>query len=982
MVTIRRPLDIEWKAITFQSTPLQAGKGTLCIGPYVGPYTYAISALRSVRGAFHVPLYYLLGTVPPSAPPGMETVSNIFHGMSAQGIEGLQNFPHKLDRQQRDCVDAIGRCAVPLLPIRAVCGAGKSVVLVGSILWARNGLQGGEALACLAPNRNQREQMVRSLRRYLPVEDVMSLGRQEEGSTGEPDNDFDSFVERRVAEHFSDTLKALKSLTDALATITANRDLRSPDGESWMTQTTKLTEMAFLHWRQKEQFISELYKHVKIWCFTVDCFLQTQSADSMYRQQFGTIKIRAAFTEECHQLSLIQVAAVSATVPQHAFVYDPAQTIDHYEGGRARAENALFRQGDQCPWEHYICPVSPEQLDVALPEELVFRLTWSWRLGSEMCKFMRETTPPYNTDTTKLVSASDFAHDLTTEEQARAPCTVLQFVLVHNASYAVVAGRSPRYNVPIPARGRGNSTTSEARVYACEEIFYLALLEGLHVLGQALNGQFYKKGCTEPCAVRPGDIVIETILYMNTARRTFLELVQGALTHAEVRNHFRIPSGNPGGHWHVKTPEGCSGDTAWWQQLVVMPRAADGADVAGNMKSSGRRVVGQSRGTYGNTNYLAAECFAAEGPRTPKDTWKQQHQVLLEGTYSRWNVTSWKEVPLDSPGLESCPEFRAERQAALALLQAAVPLSDAVARALKSSDEVRGRALPDAIRALLADVARGASEPGAAAVGVLVPSEPGAGAVGVPVPPTFGPRAGELINDDAEDAPVDPMAFWSREQVVGTAALTRTGALEQLTAHLVPWPTVTIKNGSVQIVFLVLDATLGADGRSPTETVERVVSAGREIALAMWKIFSSEPDLHDAVAALVPHKLKILKIDSQSIALRECWSDRQAFVLVPRRNPQGNQAVLYTYIGGGVPHQPPNTYPLVFRNMPLHIGACLAAVGAALIRTELRTSMIYCRDMKLPLPERTRVEIEFFELYQRKREQLAGTGPADAGRQR
>jgi hypothetical protein len=185
----------------------------------------------------------------------------------------------------------------------------------------------------------------------------MSLGRPEDGSTGETDSDFDSFVEKRIASEFSADFAELKALADELSVYKTNLKMTTEDGQRWMSKTTEMAKKAFEYWRKKEGFVSSLYRHVKIWCFTVDCFLQTQSQRSMYSRQFEAIQIRIAFTEECHQLSLLQVAAVSAIVPQHVFVYDTAQTIDHYDGGRARAERAVFREGDMCPWEHYTCPL-------------------------------------------------------------------------------------------------------------------------------------------------------------------------------------------------------------------------------------------------------------------------------------------------------------------------------------------------------------------------------------------------------------------------------------------------------------------------------------------------------------------------------------------------------------------------------------------------------------------------------------------------
>ena len=76
----------------------------------------------------------------------------------------------------------------------------------------------------------------------------------------------------------------------------------------------------------------------------------------------------------------------------------------------------------------------------------------------------------------------------------------------------------------------------------------MALFEGLHILSQALNGEFSSGGPGHPpvSVPKPGDIVVETILYLNAARRTFLELVQAALLDSAILAEFRISAPNPG----------------------------------------------------------------------------------------------------------------------------------------------------------------------------------------------------------------------------------------------------------------------------------------------------------------------------------------------------------------------------------------------------------------------------------------------------
>jgi hypothetical protein len=109
-------------------------------------------------------------------------------------------------------------------------------------------------------------------------------------------------------------------------------------------------------------------------------------------------------------------------------------------------------------------------------------------------------------------------------------------------------------------------------------------------------------------------------------------------------------------------------------------------------------------------------------------------------------------------------------------------------------------------------------------------------------------------------------------------------------------------------------------------------------------------------------------VNNQSIALRQCWSERQALVLVPETSPVAASAMLYTYIGGGVDHQPPNTYPLVFRSMPFSVGASLAAQAAEVMGIDIEMSMIYCRDAKRSQAERTSEEERFLKLVHEKRQ--------------
>ena len=229
---------------------------------------------------------------------GSRYLNNILSGMRADCMEAFPAFRLTFDKQRRSVVDAIGRSTTPLIPIRAVCGAGKSVGPLGLILWACAQLQDGKALACLTPNRNQRKQMLRTLRAHLPFEDVMSLGRREDGSTAEADDDFDSFVDKEVAQHFEEALTDMKRRRVALAKVVSTPDVETAEGKLWLADTAELQRLAFTHFRLREQYIRQLHGRVKISRLMVNCFLQTQSKAHSTQHVFETIRARAVLAEE------------------------------------------------------------------------------------------------------------------------------------------------------------------------------------------------------------------------------------------------------------------------------------------------------------------------------------------------------------------------------------------------------------------------------------------------------------------------------------------------------------------------------------------------------------------------------------------------------------------------------------------------------------------------------------------------------------
>lgn len=65
--------------------------------------------------------------------------------------------------------------------------------------------------------------------------------------------------------------------------------------------------------------------------------------------------------------------------------------------------------------------------------------------------------------------------------------------------------------------------------------------------------------------------------------------------------------------------------------------------------------------------------------------------------------------------------------------------------------------------------------------------------------------------------------------------------------------------------------------------------------------------------------------------LKQCWDENHyALCLITKSEDcetGEDMELLYTYLGRGVPHQPPHCFPLVFKRMPLNVADLLYAHG-------------------------------------------------------
>ena len=129
---------------------------------------------------------------------------------------------------------------------------------------------------------------------------------------------------------------------------------------------------------------------------------------------------------------------------------------------------------------------------------------------------------------------------------------------------------------------------------------------------------------------------------------------------------------------------------------------------------------------------------------------------------------------------------------------------------------------------------------------------------------------------------------------------------------------------SASVVPLVVEGAMDSSGKAPESAVAAIIEFGRVLALqAMALCEDLVFPTQKLVAALVPHKRQILNMK----VLRQCKRLREAFVAISEDDKEKMSSPhLYTYLGGGVPHQPPQGYGLVFRGLSHDVADHLCAL--------------------------------------------------------
>jgi hypothetical protein len=144
------------------------------------------------------------------------------------------------------------------------------------------------------------------------------------------------------------------------------------------------------------------------------------------------------------------------------------------------------------------------------------------------------------------------------------------------------------------------------------------------------------------------------------------------------------------------------------------------------------------------------------------------------------------------------------------------------------------------------------------------------------------------------------------------------------------------------VVALVLDKDLAQmDYDAAAHRISDIVDAGRTVCVQFWSHYKRALSDGEAIFyALVPRKS--FNIGSQ--VLRTCRSIRESLVFSPSTADDDMSACfLCAYIGGGVPHQPPNTYAMVFKHMPLRVARRVLALLLYHTGSSVDASLFVCK---------------------------------------
>ena len=254
----------------------------------------------------------------------------------------------------------------------------------------------------------------------------------------------------------------------------------------------------------------------------------------------------------------------------------------------------------------------------------IFVESTTWRFGTELCTFLRDTVVSMSPKGLQIASPMESPQKYTAEELARVPSTRLRFVEYQNLQYHT----SDQRGCLDPTSFRFDDGPSDSSpIGGSLVLFQNMVYESLSFISAYYAGTLRLNDTPRFVPIEDGTIVVGTIIYLNDILLPFLNYRAEICNRPEVWTAFDLPlECDLQSIWVTGTPETLSGDTHLLTQIAFLPQSFQRANLHGNLKSGGRRTVAYSRARLLVVTHMGAECYADEH-RVSK-AWKRHMQTI------------------------------------------------------------------------------------------------------------------------------------------------------------------------------------------------------------------------------------------------------------------------------------------------------------------------------------------------------------------
>ncbi|CAK0861022.1 unnamed protein product [Prorocentrum cordatum] len=895
------------------------GRVFVCIGEYVGAEANAIAALKRSLRTDPSPCCRSLLPEHGVASAGGQRNPSVFRQMSSEEIlkqstdigKKFTNAQMQFIRRALDREDGAALC-------EAYPGTGKSATAAGIIANAASHCSGNAKCVALAQQRAMRDELLSNIRSALddPLA-AAGVGRPADEAPSDDDGYLDSQLLSAVSGRFTDLQMRIEELRNDLAAVRCNPDEGTLERREWLEKTELIRHLCFECDALQEEAAEKLFHDVRVFAMTIDAFNHVQSGRSWLSRIFKRFEIAFVIIDEVHQANFGEVYAALQSAPSAVVYLDSAQEIRHRPATEFLREPRPDRAGNYYEWQMACHGKSRVRAWDHVPADSVLSLPVAHRFGPAPAKLLRAISAVYGRPGREIKCAIECARESgdSSVDLSIAPYTAMRFVFYRGARWipslsrgvladdAEEVGQVDRAAPGSSAAGATRSRTSTLRAGASDVIFAQMLFEGLFFLRVLARGEVSKRVGGPRMSLESTTKAVLTMILANDVGVNFATLLRGALEGEEVRAAFGLPDfvADAPKLWRAMTPEAAMGSDGLLAQTTLFPRDLSAHDLQGHAKEPNRHASGLHLGCRRRLDIEKIDCRGPGAEKPARPEWFTSPGGAAGASQMFRAVTTFRSpIPRVVANLRN----RAARAQVRPLTAQPISIAQAVGDACEWMMD-RG-ALPTAAR-----------------------------------------------EQTSQAMPLQTSSWVSQPDMHGLAS--DPTALHAVRSQLLKHLGVVVQNGRAAITAMYLDATRARDDEAAphSATVERAMAAGRVIALHAVQLFP------DAFAAEFPLRATLMprkRLRLGGAVLRESWEARAALALALERPGGGDPRMLmYQFLGDNkkgnrASADPPNTFPLHFRDMPINVAQALAATLLFFTGAEISGKMVVVRP-RAPTPE-------------------------------